>query len=231
MNEEDAQTAALQEYFDSDKPAGYGAAFRAESDRTCRCCGVIFHPSRPRPDRGVYCSRTCSDRKVTQSFTTTEDGLAALFPLFARGGLIRSYATIDASDIELVQQWHWSLSNGYVIRRMWAPTQRKIYLHRELLGLTPGDGLEGDHRDRDRLNNRRSNLRIVTHNGNKQNKSSKPGASSQYRGVRWHKRAGKWAAEVQVNGKHHHLGLFTDEYEAGEVARLGRARLMPYAVD
>jgi DNA-directed RNA polymerase subunit RPC12/RpoP len=27
--EEDAQTAALQEYFDSDTPAGYGASFRA----------------------------------------------------------------------------------------------------------------------------------------------------------------------------------------------------------
>ena len=29
MNDEDAQTAALQEYFDSNKPAGYGASFRA----------------------------------------------------------------------------------------------------------------------------------------------------------------------------------------------------------
>jgi hypothetical protein len=29
MNEEDAQTAALQEYFDSNTPAGYGASFRA----------------------------------------------------------------------------------------------------------------------------------------------------------------------------------------------------------
>jgi hypothetical protein len=29
MNEDDAQTAALQEYFDSNTPAGYGASFRA----------------------------------------------------------------------------------------------------------------------------------------------------------------------------------------------------------
>ena len=29
MNEEDVQTTALQEYFDSNAPAGYGAAFRA----------------------------------------------------------------------------------------------------------------------------------------------------------------------------------------------------------
>jgi hypothetical protein len=28
-DDEDAQTAALQEYFDSNKPAGYGASFRA----------------------------------------------------------------------------------------------------------------------------------------------------------------------------------------------------------
>jgi hypothetical protein len=32
MNEEDAQTAALQEYFDGNTPAGYGAAFRAGWD-------------------------------------------------------------------------------------------------------------------------------------------------------------------------------------------------------
>lgn len=30
--EEDAQTAALQEYFDGNKPAGYGASFRAGWD-------------------------------------------------------------------------------------------------------------------------------------------------------------------------------------------------------
>ena len=30
--EEDAQTAALQEYFDSHQPAGYGASFRAGWD-------------------------------------------------------------------------------------------------------------------------------------------------------------------------------------------------------
>jgi hypothetical protein len=32
MNEEDAQTAALQEYFEDNRPAGYGAAFRAGWD-------------------------------------------------------------------------------------------------------------------------------------------------------------------------------------------------------
>ncbi len=43
-----------------------------------------------------------------------------------------------------------------------------LYLHREIAGLTPGDGLEVDHINNDRLDNRRSNLRVLTHAQNRQ---------------------------------------------------------------
>jgi hypothetical protein len=50
---------------------------------------------------------------------------------------------------------------------------------------------------------------------------------SQYRGVTWHVRAGKWIAQIKVDGKPVYIGQFDDEIEAAkafnEVARsLGR---------
>src|SRR5690606_21927296 len=45
------------------------------------------------------------------------------------------------------------------------------------------------------------------------------------RGVSWHEASGKWAATVGHNGKHYHLGLFTDPADAAEVARVKRLEL------
>ena len=41
-------------------------------------------------------------------------------------------------------------------------------------------------------------------------------ASSKYTGVCWHKAHKKWKAQIHINGKRHHLGLFTDEIEAAK---------------
>jgi hypothetical protein len=99
------------------------------------------------------------------------------------------------------------------------------------MGLAPGDPREVDHRDHVPLNNRRSNLRIVTHAGNCQNTSSQRGKTSLHRGVYWAKSAGKWRATVKVGGTMHRLGLFDDETEAAAVAREGRKRMLPDALD
>lgn len=106
-----------------------------------------------------------------------------------------------------------------------------IYLHCALLGLPPGDSREGDHKDRNRLNNRRSNLRIVPAAGNRQNVSKQEGRTSQYRGVSFNKREQKWKAYVKADGKMKGLGTFTTEEEAAEAAREGRSRYLPFSVD
>src|SRR6185295_15306470 len=49
--------------------------------------------------------------------------------------------------------------------------RQTLYLHREIMGLQRGDGLEVDHVDGDCLNNQRGNLRVVTHAQNQQNRA------------------------------------------------------------
>lgn len=152
-------------------------------------------------------------------------------PLRARDGSVRAYATVDA-DADWVNQWRWTLSNGYACR--WARQSGRrltLPLHRELLGLYRGDHLQGDHIDRDRLNCRRSNLRVLTLAQNNQNRSSVPGSSSEHRGVCWDTRMGRWVVHVKLAGKMHYFGRYVDELEAAEVARAARLRLLPFSVE
>lgn len=151
-------------------------------------------------------------------------------PLCARDGSIRAYATVDASDAEWAGQFRWYLSGvGYAVRTV--RHNVKAYLHRELLGLIPGDGLEGDHRNLDKLDNRRINLRAVPKHGNRQNVPSRRGAASEYRGVYWDARRSVWYAQVGSGGHAHSLGDFASEFEAAEAARVARQRILPFTVD
>ena len=76
-------------------------------------------------------------------------------------------------------------------------------------------GLEVDHIDGNGLNNRRENLRLASHSQNLANqKRSRIGCSSKYRGVSWFKRTGIWIAQITVRYHHRGLGYFKDEKDA-----------------
>lgn len=203
--------------------------------RVCCICGGDFfaYPSEIDGGRRLFCSNACRAREHAQPIIMSGDGLTARIPLVARNGTVRAYAVIDAADAAWASQWRWNLSDGYAARGDQDGGRRTqtIRLHRALLGLVRGDGLDGDHIDRDKLNCRRSNLRILPKGKNPQNQESVAGSSSQYRGVSWNKNERKWVASVHSGGKRIHFGFFVDEHEAGRAARAGRAQLMPYAVD
>lgn len=155
-------------------------------------------------------------------------------PLRARDGSVRAYALVDAADAERVNQWRWSLTpQGYARRGISINgIPFIILLHRELLGLPlKSDGRTGDHINRDKLDNRRANLRILSQAENAQNRPSAKGATSQYRGVHWSKHHQKWVATVGLGGKQLRLGTFHDEEVAASVAREARGRLLPHATD
>lgn len=207
---------------------------------TCPVCEQTV----TRPYRATCCSRACGNtlRRRTprpSSVSIHDDGVTASVPLYAVNGSIKGYTLIDAADAEWAVQWRWSLwPDGYAFRcrRVEETDGGKAryvvtFLHRELMGLVRGDDLEVDHINRDRLDNRRSNLRVVTKQGNRQNMPSHNGSSSRFRGVHWAALQQKWRARIRVNGKNMHLGLFDNEDEAGAAARAARLQYMPFAVD
>jgi hypothetical protein len=102
-------------------------------------------------------------------------------------------------------------------------------MHRFLMGLDFGDRREVDHINGDKLDNRRANLRVVTHAQNGQNVRISIPRTSSYRGVYWITARGRWAAKAKLNGQDVWIGLFDDEREAALAAEAYRRSHMPFA--
>lgn len=94
------------------------------------------------------------------------------------------------------------------------------YLHRLIMERVLGRKLSRsekvDHINGDGLDNRRSNLRVVTHAENLTNRSGWKKSSSKYKGVTWFKRDSKWQAKICPKGKTIHLGYFDSEIDAAK---------------
>ena len=74
-----------------------------------------------------------------------------------------------------------------------------------------------DHINRVRTDNRISNLRLVTHSENMQNRKIQKNNKSGYRGVSWDAKYGKWRARINASGKCINLG-YHDTAELAAVA-------------
>lgn len=157
----------------------------------------------------------------------------AHIPLRARDGSIRDYAIIDAEDLPLVSCRRWCLDgNNYAAAMIRINgIGYKVKMHRLLLGLQPGDKMNGDHINRNRLDNRKSNLRILTKKENSKNMSKFRDSTSSYRGVFWDKQSNRWRANITVDGKQTRIGIFKNELDAAHAAREARMHLMPFAID
>lgn len=83
-----------------------------------------------------------------------------------------------------------------------------VYLHRLILSAT--GHLEVDHIDGNGLNNRRSNLRLVTHRQNMQNQHGVT-KTSKYPGVYWNSVVKKWQAYCHINNKTIYLGIYLSQ--------------------
>lgn len=145
-------------------------------------------------------------------------------PLYSRDGAVIAWALIDDDD-SWAADHEWQLRSGYASR---CENGQTVFLHREILGLprVRRDRVVGDHINRDPLDNRRANLRAITHAEDKQNRRAW-GRGSSHRGV--NRSRDKWTAQVQVAGVRHYLGQFDSEGEAAHAASDFRAEHMPYS--
>jgi len=95
------------------------------------------------------------------------------------------------------------------------PHQKVLQLHVliwRLGGRPPAPQL--DHRDGQPLNNSEDNLRAATSSQNACNRRPSRANSSGIIGVHWQRQCGKWAAQIRIQGKIRHLGLFADIEDA-----------------
>jgi hypothetical protein len=157
--------------------------------------------------------------------------LAVPLRVLSRDGAVRAEAIIDAADWPEFGRRRYHLANGYV--RRGAGASGKVFsLHREILGLKPGDRRKADHVNGNPLDCRRANLRITDDSGNVQNQHRlRSDNASGYRGVSFQEKTGKWVAQACLLGRRIHLGYYDDAREAATVAARFRARHMPLSRD
>ena len=75
-----------------------------------------------------------------------------------------------------------------------------------------------DHINRNKLDNRRSNLRICTPKENLQNSSIRTTNKSGATGVYYVPKVNKWRAQITIDGKTKYIGIFTS-FEDAVIAR------------
>lgn len=121
---------------------------------------------------------------------------------------------IDLDDWNTVQNYTWRFNtNGYAR----SGSTNSIYLHQ--LIINPQDKLFIDHINGNRLDNRKSNLRVCTDQQNKMNHKKQENNTSGCSGVVYRKDTNKWTVRIQVNYKIINLGCYESLEEAIKVRK------------
>lgn len=115
--------------------------------------------------------------------------------------------------------------NGYITIGLFG---RRYLAHRLVWIMHNGDidkGMQIDHINHDRSDNRIENLRVVSNKVNGMNQSARKNNTSGVTGVNWNKRKGKWCGEVWDDGRKIHVGYFDDIMEAEKAVKSVRVKV------
>ena len=138
-------------------------------------------------------------------------------------------AIVDADDFEWLSRWTWTAAWNAANKAFYAIRTKEdkitgkrhnIQMHRFILRCEVGK--EVDHRNGNRLDNRRENLRKCDRQQNSRNRG-RICNNTGYKGVRL-RAPGRWSAEINVGYKNKYLGVFPTPQAAAraydEAARL-----------
>lgn len=120
----------------------------------------------------------------------------------------------DPEEFDLIKPHKWRLTkDGYLLTSDPANRQTGIYMHR--LIMQPSSDMQIDHINGNKLDNRRSNLRLCTRQQNHCNVPAqrKKGKLSKFKGVT-RTQSGRWSAVIKSNGVFTYIGRFKDEADA-----------------
>lgn len=169
----------------------------------------------PQPIPEVYRKRAInkalSNPKKRAIVVQPEDASYRIVPLTKN-----QIAFVDTEDYERISQhgWqaHWSKeTQTFYAQRATRINGKQVHIsmHREIMLITDTTVLV-DHANRNlTLDNRKVNLRVANRSQNGFNSKKPKNNTSGFKGVHFNKLIGKWQAQITVNYKHKHLGLFS----------------------
>lgn len=115
---------------------------------------------------------------------------------------------------------YWKINNsGYVLCYY---LNKEFQMHRYLMDLAKYDKVEDiivDHKDGNRIDNRKNNLRVCERKHNPKNARLYDNNTSGHKGVSWLSRLNKWQVSIQCDKKNIYLGVYEDFDEAVQVRK------------
>jgi hypothetical protein len=118
----------------------------------------------------------------------------------------RGSAIIDDDCFEYLSQWRWRCkrvkNTSYACRNLHGG--RTLFMHRVIMDAPPG--LDVDHINHNGLDNRRSNLRIVTRSENLWNKHPERTTDGLY----WDRCYNQWRVRIDHFGRRVEVGFYDD---------------------
>lgn len=133
---------------------------------------------------------------------------------------------VDAEDVEKIKDYKWHLNTqGYAATNIKNTTLQMQHL---VVDIKNNRQKKTDHEDRDRLNNRKTNIRFCTQKENARNRGKSKNNTSGHKGVSWNKNLNKWDVRITANQKQIFLGYFNSlraaakEYNNAAIKHFGK---------
>lgn len=147
------------------------------------------------------------------------EGDKAIIDVKTKGKIIK--VTMDLEDIHHLEgKTLGMVANGYTGYRH---NKKAYYLHRVIMN-TPSNKIV-DHISGDRQDNRKANLRNVTHLENNRNMNNKRNSDNRLpRNICWDKKGKCYVVKLTVNNKTIYCGRSKDLEEAKELAKQSREK-------
>lgn len=118
----------------------------------------------------------------------------------------------DYEKIKPITWWK-DVKSGYIVG--WV-NKKNVYLHTYIIQ-KPNSQINNmvvDHINRNKSDNRRSNLRVVTSIQNSYNRKLNKNNKSGHKGVYWIEKRKKWEANIRYDKKLHFLGYYANINDA-----------------
>lgn len=176
-----------------------------ESKGYCTCHAAQVRKYGKPITKGNYSYKTSrNDIKHIQDFCAMS--------LYNKLGEKVGVCLFDIEHKSEIEKYKWYLNKkGYVY------SGKGGYLHRLILQLKKGEKYVADHINRDRLDNRKINIRRCSRSQNNMNSIVSQNNISGYKGVWWFKPTKRWVVGIGKDYNSIHLGYFDTKEEAALV--------------
>jgi len=145
--------------------------------RVCTACGEAYYSTgfcRRHYIQVKRYGRVLKRTRYDPNEIKTKAGVARVF-LYDRNGNKKAEALVDANDVSKISKYKWSqASAGYAICWPDGSKGELLYMHHLILGHPP-TGKMTDHKNQNRLDNRKSNLHFVGRGYNRMNAKQNTG--------------------------------------------------------